>query len=67
MSSNNNLPLEKQFAHSTFCRQLDEIDLDAAKKLLEDLHLLYLGQQSLFAKMIKQGEFGSNRIDFEAS
>jgi hypothetical protein len=63
----NDLPLEKQFAHSTFCRQLDEIELDTAKKLLEDLHLLYLGQQSLFAKMIKQGNAGMNTMDFEAS
>jgi hypothetical protein len=61
----NDLPLEKQFVHSTFCRQLEEIELEAAKKLLADLHLLYLGQQALFAKMIKQGNVGMDKIDFE--
>lgn len=48
------LTFEKQFAHTIFCRQLQSIDIDNAKKLLADLHLLYLGQQTMFALLIKQ-------------
>lgn len=47
------LPAEKQFAHAKFCRQLEDIELETAKKLLKDLHLLYLGQQTLFARLAK--------------
>lgn len=48
------LSFEKQFAHTMFCQQLQSIDIDNAKKLLADLHLLYLGQQTMFALLIKQ-------------
>ncbi|CAN1212274.1 hypothetical protein TUMEXPCC7403_18850 [Tumidithrix helvetica PCC 7403] len=48
------LSIEKQFVHTMFCQQVQDLDLDSAKKLLTDLHLLYLGQQSMFAKMAKQ-------------
>ncbi|WP_019501843.1 hypothetical protein [Pseudanabaena sp. PCC 6802] len=51
----NEMSLEKQFAHTKFCHQIQDIDLEAAKKLLADLHLLYLGQQALFAEMAKRG------------
>ncbi|GEM_PF-401347 len=51
------LPLEKQFAHTMFCTQLQGLELDSAKKLLADLHLLYLGQQVLFAELAKQDTF----------
>jgi ribosomal protein L20 len=47
------LPLEKQFAHSMFCQQIQNIDIDSARKLLADLHLLYLSQQAMFAELIK--------------
>ncbi|NJL43537.1 MAG: hypothetical protein HC935_10190 [Pseudanabaena sp. SU_2_4] len=52
------LSLEKQFAHSMFCQQVKDIsNLESAKKLLEDLHLLYLGQQSLFIQLARQDTF----------
>lgn len=51
----NEMTLEKQFAHMKFCHQIQDIELEAAKKLLEDLHLLYIGQQALFAELVKKG------------
>jgi hypothetical protein len=59
----NEMPLEKQFSHTRFCQQIQDIDLDSAKKLLADIHLLYLGQQTVFAELVKNGAFSS----FEAS
>ncbi len=50
----NELSLEKQFSHKMFCQQVQEIDLEAAKHLLADLHLLYITQQSMFAQLAKQ-------------
>ena len=53
------LSIEKQFSHSMFCQQVKNInDIETAKKLLIDIHLLYLGQQTLFAQLAKQ-EFSS--------
>ena len=51
----NELPFEKQFTHAMFCQQLQSLDIDNAKKLLADLHLLYLGQQTMFMTLTKQG------------
>lgn len=48
------LPVEKQLTHIIFCRQIQNIDLDSAKQLLVDLHLLYLGQQAMMVKIAKQ-------------
>ena len=48
------LPIEKQFTHMMFCQQIQNIDLDAAKQLLSDLHMLYLGQQAVMVKIAKQ-------------
>ncbi len=48
------LSLEKQFAHTMFCQQVQDIDLESAKKLLADLHLLYISQQALFAQLAKE-------------
>jgi len=50
----NDLTLEKQFAHTMFCIQLQDIDVENAKKLLADLHLLYLGQQAMFSLLLKR-------------
>jgi len=50
----NDLPFEKQFTHAMFCQQLQGLDIDNAKKLLADLHLLYLGQQAMFTILTKQ-------------
>jgi Phycobilisome degradation protein nblA len=50
----NELSLEKQFSHTMFCQQVQDIDLESAKQLLADLHLLYITQQSMFAKLAKQ-------------
>ena len=51
------LSFEKQFVHTMFCQQVESIDIDNAKKMLVDLHLLYLGQQHMFAMLIKQDSF----------
>jgi Phycobilisome degradation protein nblA len=51
------LSLEKQFSHTMFCQQVQDIDLESAKQLLEDLHLLYITQQSLFSQLVKQDSF----------
>jgi hypothetical protein len=48
------LPVEKQFTHMMFCRQIKNIDLDSAKQLLTELHALYLGQQAVMVKLAKQ-------------
>jgi hypothetical protein len=48
------LTLEKQFSHAMFCQQIEELELESAKKLLADLHLLYLNQQSIFVELAKQ-------------
>jgi hypothetical protein len=50
----NELSLEKQFSHTMFCQHVQDIDLESAKQLLADLHLLYITQQSLFAQLAKQ-------------
>ncbi len=52
------LPVEKQFTHMVFCQQIQNIDLDAAKQLLTDLHMLYLGQQAVMVKIAKQEFLG---------
>lgn len=48
------LPVEKQFTHKMFCTQIQNIDLDSAKQLLAELHMLYLGQQAVIVKIAKQ-------------
>ena len=52
------LPVEKQFTHMVFCQQIQNIDLESAKQLLSDLHMLYLGQQALMVKIAKQELLG---------
>jgi hypothetical protein len=52
------LPVEKQFTHTVFCQQIQNIDLESAKQLLTDLHMLYLGQQALMIKIAKQELLG---------
>lgn len=52
------LPIEKQFTHMMFCQQIQNIDLDAAKQLLTELHMLYLGQQAVMVKIAKQEFLG---------
>ena len=52
------LPPEKEFAHTMFCHQIQHIDLDQAKQLLTELHLLYLGQQAMFVKIAKNEFLG---------
>ncbi len=53
----NELTFEKQFTHTIFCQQVQNLDIDNAKILLVDLHLLYLAQQALFAELIRQDTF----------
>ncbi|MCY7331805.1 MAG: hypothetical protein LH649_03910 [Pseudanabaena sp. CAN_BIN31] len=52
------LPVEKQFTHTIFCQQIQNIDLDSAKQLLTELHMLYLGQQAVMIKIAKQELLG---------
>jgi hypothetical protein len=52
------LPIEKQFTHMMFCQQIQNIDIDSAKQLLTELHMLYLGQQALMVKIAKQEFLG---------
>lgn len=53
-SSLSDLPIEKRFTHTVFCQQIQNIDLDVAKQLLADLHMLLLGQQAVITKIAKQ-------------
>lgn len=53
-----NLPLEKQLTHAMFCSQIERIDLENAKKLLVELHHLYLAQQAMMVKIAKQDLLG---------
>ena len=48
------LPVEKQFTHTVFVSKIENIDLHTARKLLEELHLLYLLQQVMLIKIAKQ-------------
>jgi hypothetical protein len=48
------LPIEKQFTQMMFCQQIQNINLDQAKQLLTELHMLYLGQQAIMVKIAKQ-------------
>ena len=48
------LPVEKQFTHTVFVGKIENIDLLTARKLLEELHLLYLLQQVMLIKIAKQ-------------
>lgn len=48
------LSIEKQFTHMMFCQQIQNIDLEAAKQLLVELHMLYLRQQNFLIKFVKQ-------------
>jgi hypothetical protein len=52
------LPVEKQFTHMMFCQQIQSLDLQTAKNLLIQLHLLYLGQQTVMTKIAKQEFLG---------
>lgn len=54
----NDLPIEKQFTHMMFCSQIERIDLDSAKALLIELHMLYLSQQVVMTKIAKKELFG---------
>ena len=49
------LSLEKQLTHRNFCDSLEKInDVEYLKSQLCRLHLLYLGQQTLFAQMARE-------------
>lgn len=59
-----NLPPEKEFVHTLFCQQIQNLDIHSARQLLTDLHLLYLGQQVMFVKLAKQ-DFPLTQINSE--
>ena len=50
-----NLSLEKQLTHRHFCDALEKVhDAEYLKSQLRQLHLLYLGQQTMFAQIAKE-------------
>lgn len=52
----NDLPLEKQFTHHSFCNLVDQVDnVEFLKSQLRQLHLLYLRQQVMVAQITKGG------------
>ena len=52
--SSDNLPLEKQFTHRSFCSAIQHIeDKNELKDRLCEMHLLYLRQQEVFVKIAK--------------
>ena len=53
----NSLSFEKQFAHSMFCWQLQNIEIENAKQLLVNLHLIYLSQQATITDLTTQDSF----------
>lgn len=53
-TNSSSLSIEKQFTHRMFLGQISNIDIDTAKQLLADLHLLYLGQADFLVKWAKQ-------------
>lgn len=56
------LSMEKQFQHRVFCNNIKGIDLETAKQLLIDIHLLYLGQQVMFAELAKN-DFDFSKVE----
>jgi hypothetical protein len=48
------LSIEKQFTHRMFLGQISNIDINTAKQLLADLHMLYLSQMQVVSKIAKQ-------------
>lgn len=52
--SYNNLSLEKQLAHCSFCRTIQNInDINELKHQVYEMHLLYLRQQEVFIQIAK--------------
>jgi hypothetical protein len=47
------LPIEKEFEHHKFAQQIQGISLEEAKKLLLQLHYLYLGQQHTMMRIVE--------------
>jgi hypothetical protein len=53
-NSLNNLSLEKQLAHCTFCKAIQNInDINELKHQVYEMHLLYLRQQEVFIQIAK--------------
>jgi hypothetical protein len=53
------LPIEKLFTHQQFCSQIADIrDRNVLIKMLEDLHIKYLSNQAMVAKIAKQEFLG---------
>ncbi|AFY92409.1 hypothetical protein [Chamaesiphon minutus] len=55
----NTLSFDKQLAHSIFCQQIQGVEIENAKQLLVDLHLIYLSQQATIAYLTTQNIFNS--------
>jgi hypothetical protein len=53
----NSLSIEEQLFHSIFCKQIQGIEIENAKQLLVDLHLVYLTQQAIIADLTSQQTF----------
>jgi hypothetical protein len=55
----NTLSFDEQLAHSIFCQQIQGVEIENAKQLLVDLHLIYLSQQATIAYLTTQNIFNS--------
>jgi hypothetical protein len=55
----NSLSLEEQLFHSIFCQQIQGIEIENAKQLLVDLHLVYLAQQAIISDLTTQETFNN--------
>jgi hypothetical protein len=53
----NSLSVEEQLFHSIFCQQIQGIEIENAKQLLVDLHLVYLAQQAIISDLTTQQTF----------
>ncbi len=55
----NGLSVEEQLFHSIFCQQIQGIEIENAKQLLVDLHLVYLAQQAIISDLTTQETFNN--------
>jgi len=53
----NSLSVVEQLFHSIFCQQIQGIEIENAKQLLVDLHLVYLAQQAIISDLTTQQTF----------
>jgi hypothetical protein len=55
----NSLSVEEQLFHSIFCQQVQDIEIENAKQLLVEIHLVYLAQQAIISDLTTQQTFNA--------